>query len=256
MLNLKIIGKKGSKDRLAITKGSDILRYGGRHKGVDAVINYGLAGANMRMAYNKLPSLGHIPIVNKYIGASKYTVVKRAEESNILVPESRHSLPKNSELNEWIEKKYHSIGGLGIREARQCKNISGKYYQRFIYDRLYELRVHAFLWINKEGWRVQKRLGDKDVIAWNYKNGGHFHTIHSPYKYSVFREAIRISEEILKMESMAFGAVDLIVTDSGKIYFIEVNAAPGFTELSEPIYIGAFNDLKMMSKKGILQYTI
>lgn len=255
MLNLKIIGKNGSKARLAITKGSDILKYGGRHRNVDAVINYGLAGANMRTICRKIPALKNIPMLNRYIGTSKYTVLKHAANNKILVPESMISLPKSSKLNEWIEKKYHSIGGLGIREARQHGSMSGKYYQRFIHDRLYELRVHTFLWINYKEWKIQKRLGNKDVIAWNYKNGGHFLTVHNPQRYSVFREAAEISKSILEIEGMVFGATDFVVTEKGKIYFIEINAAPGFTELSESIYIDAFKDLKLLNKKDVSAYT-
>jgi D-alanine-D-alanine ligase-like ATP-grasp enzyme len=50
---------------------------------------------------------------------------------------------------------------------------------------------------------------------------------------------------------MSFGAVDFIVDENHEIYFIEINSAPGFTELSEHIYVDAFDRLKKLKKKEI-----
>ena len=53
---------------------------------------------------------------------------------------------------------------------------------------------------------------------------------------------------------MAFGAADFILSNSGKLYFIEINSAPGFTKLSESTYIKAFSTLANKSNKDIRKY--
>jgi D-alanine-D-alanine ligase-like ATP-grasp enzyme len=42
---------------------------------------------------------------------------------------------------------------------------------------------------------------------------------------------------------MSFGAVDFIIDKKDNIYFIEINSCPGFTTLSNGIYINAVNKL-------------
>jgi D-alanine-D-alanine ligase-like ATP-grasp enzyme len=55
------------------------------------------------------------------------------------------------------------------------------------------------------------------------------------------------------MLGMSFGAVDFLVDTNYNIYFIEINSAPGFSELSKPIYVDAFQRLKQLSKKDLLK---
>jgi glutathione synthase/RimK-type ligase-like ATP-grasp enzyme len=114
-------------------------------------------------------------------------------------------------------------------------------------DRRFELRVHAFSWIPQEQWRINKRHGPANQIAWNFAQGGHFSNVRSPNGYKVFREAKEIAAKILEIRSMEFGGVDLIVDNKMRVYFIEVNASPGFEDLNRQIYIDAFSKLKDMS---------
>lgn len=256
MVNLKIIGKKGSKACKTIREDADIRGYLGRTKAKpDALINYGLARPQLDSFYRRYPSAKGIPMVNKSVGYSKYNVVKRADDRKILVPGSKLSLNKSDKSDQWIEKRTNSIGGKGICLARGKRSIPGKYYQEFVKNRRYELRIHAFKWIPQEEWRIQKRLGKDDEIAWNYKNGGHFVTVKSPRSYKTFTEAAKISDQVLDMLGMSFGAVDFLVDRDYNLYFIEVNSAPGFTELSKPIYVDAFSKLKALSAKQMLKYT-
>jgi hypothetical protein len=250
MSSLRIIGRRGSKSRLAISRAAGIPLYT-NGKGVIAIINYGLAGNRLDTFFNKRPVAKGLPIMNRNVARSKFAIVKDAEAIDILVPETRIELTRKMTPSEWIEKKFHSIGGAGIViTKRRCK-MTGKYYQKFISDRAYELRIHAFEWIPSDEWVIQKRIGDKDEVAWNYKKGGTFQTVRDK-KYKVFQKALEISEKILKMRNMGFGAVDLIVDKNREIYFIEINSAPGFTELSEHIYVEAFKKLKKLSDKRII----
>lgn len=255
MVDIKLIGKRGSKACKEIRAGADIRGYTGKTKATpDAIVNYGLPSAGLNAFYRKYPSARNLPTINRNIGYSKYNVCQRAIKAGISVPKTKMSLDRRDDKTKWIEKRTNSIGGIGICLARNRKSIPGKYYQEFINNRRYELRVHAFIWVPKDEWRVQKRLGSADEIAWNYKNGGHFVTVHRPRSFDTFIQAEDISEKIMKMLGMSFGAVDFLVDTSQNLYFIEINSAPGFTELSKPIYIDAFTQLKQLSKKALLKF--
>lgn len=253
MALIRIIGKRGSKAVRDIKAESDVKGVVGKVK-ADAIINYGLAAPDLESFFRKFPSARRVPIINRHVGYSKYNVAKRALDRDILVPETKLSLSKLDKLSDFIEKRTASIGGKGIIKARGRGAIRGKYYQKFIGDRRYELRVHSFLWIPQDEWRVQKRLGSDSEIAWNYKNGGHFVSVRSPRSYKSFVQAEDIAEKILKMLGMSFGAVDFLVDSRHNVYFLEVNSAPGFTELSKPIYVDAFSRLNKMRPNDVLKF--
>jgi glutathione synthase/RimK-type ligase-like ATP-grasp enzyme len=192
-------------------------------------------------------------MLNKNAGRAKLSAIRDAEKDGIKVPESKLSLSPKDNPKLWIEKRQNSIGGLGIKLAsKNRRRIHGKYFQRFVNDRKYEIRVHAFSWT--DNWSVQKRHGSQDEIAWNFRNGGTFSTVHNPNSGKVFIDAIEISKRILEIRHMSFGAVDFIVDNDLNVYFIEINSAPGFKELSAHIYIDAFNVLKGMSSKELKKY--
>lgn len=250
-MDVRIVGRKGSKAVTRIVKSTNLGRY---TKKCNAVVNYGLAGKRMRAFTKKHPSLAQKPMINKYIGCSKYKAVKDAEAAGIEVPKTFISLPSKYKMDDFLTKKMHSQGGKGIVIAKSRSKITGKYYQEFITDRRYELRVHGFLWMDKSSWLTQKRFGKEGEIAWNYHNGGRFQTIKRPDNYDIFIEAKKITKEVLEIRNMSFGAVDFIVTSSGKLLFLEINSAPGFTELSEGAYVEAFSTLAKLSKSKLIKY--
>lgn len=250
--NIRIIGRKGSKTCKLIVQEAGIPRYTGKTNNADLLVNFGLAGNKQRQFLKRLSSARNIPTINKHVGYSKLNVINRAKSKGIEVPDSKLSLSKTDKKADWIEKGFSSVGGKGIRKARGKHKMPNKYYQRFVKDRLYELRIHAFLWMDK--YRVQKRIGKADEIAWNFSNGGTFITIHYPERYEVFEEAMENSSKILRMLGMAFGAVDFIVTKDYKLVFLEINSAPGVSGLSDQIYIDAFKKLKQLPLKQLRQY--
>lgn len=248
---LRIVSKPGSSARKQITTDTGIQRFGSKGAAVtDAIVNYGLAGHRLDAFYKKFPAARKIPMINRIVGCPKYTSVKQAEEAGILVPETKLSLGKGDKLNEWLIKRQQSIGGIGIKKADSKSQLTGKYYQKFIDNRRYELRVHAFMWTDCV---VQKRLGDSKTIAWNFKAGGHFQSIKNPEGYKIFRDAVEVAKQVLELRSMAFGAVDFLVDTDGKLYFIEINASPGFTEFSKHIYVDAFSALAKLNKSQVLK---
>lgn len=249
MARIKIINKRGSNACRTIREKAKIYMYKGKTKWiVDALINYGVCGDKLDKFYKLYPSAKKIPVINEHVGLSKLGVINLVEEQGIMVPKSKLSLSVKDNRKNFIEKRKKSIGGIGICRARGKRKIAGKYYQEFIDDRTYELRVHAFEWMKK--FHVQKRHGSSDKIAWNYHNGGHFSTVHN-IDTPLFKKAIETSREVLSILKMGFGAVDFLVDSSRNLYFIEINSAPGFQELSEHIYVEAFKVLKEMSAKKL-----
>jgi len=253
MAVVQIVGKKGSRSRKAISDDTGIKLFLGKGKPV-AIINYGLAGQKLDQFFRKYPSARNIPMINKYVGRPKHLAISDAEKAGILVPETRLSLPRTARLDDWIEKKMHSSQGKGIKQATRRGKLLGKYYQQMIKDRRYEIRVHAFLWLPIEEWSLNKRVGPHDQIAWNFHQGGHFQSVRYPNKYKVFLESKEIAKKVLENRNMAFGAVDLIVDNDMKIYYIEVNSSPGFEELNQGVYFNAFRSLSELSAKEVRKY--
>lgn len=251
MADIRIIGKKGSKSRKSITENTGIPLYTGRGSKPDAIVNYGLAGERLESFFSKYPSAKNIPMLNRYIGHPKQVAVAKAKKAGILVPDTVMSLPKSERISDWIEKRVNSSQGVGICKATHRQSIPGKYYQRMIKERLFELRAHTFAWLSVKDWVLQKRFGPQDQIAWNFSQGGHFQRVFSSDRSGVYEETRKISEKILDVMNMEFGAVDFIVDSKRNIYFIEINSSPGFTEYSQDIYFDAMNKLKTLSPAEI-----
>jgi glutathione synthase/RimK-type ligase-like ATP-grasp enzyme len=247
---ISICGKAGSHAVREIVKDTNIVRY--RSKCL-ALVNYGLAGKRFEAFWKKFPGSKGKPTINRNIGLSKYKALNIAKSNGILVPESYLSIPQNLSINNFITKRFNSQGGKGIDYAKRRTNVSGFYYQRFVRERKYELRVHAFSWIDKKDWLVQKRIGDVNSIAWNFSAGGKFYSI-SNKNTKVIKEAIDTTAEVLKIMDMGFGAADFILDSNNKLFFIEINSAPGFENLSKPFYVHVFNSLSMLSKNKIISY--
>ena len=248
MSDIRIIGKPKSK---AVNRLIKLVPFQKYTKKCDIILNYGLAGIQFNNFLQQYPSARNKKFINKYCGCNKYVSIKEAENVNINVPKTFIKLAPKYNPNDFIVKKLHSYGGIGIHISKTRRNIKGCYYQEFLHNRKFELRVHAFTWIDKDKWTIQKRIGNKDVIAWNYRNGGKFQYIHYSNKYKVFCKSIEISEKILKIRKMSFGAIDFIVTNNMEVYFLEINSAPGFTKFSENIYVNAFSDLKKLPAKKL-----
>ena len=154
-MKVEMISKPDSIAAKEIRKQAGIEIYINKRNKAQVLINYGLAGKQLGNYYVKVPSARAIPTLNRYIGKSKYNAIKDAEKANILVPETTLILPKSAKPEEWIEKRIHSVRGVGIRKAtNKRRTIKGKYFQKFIQNRKYELRVHAFRWTT--AWSIQK----------------------------------------------------------------------------------------------------
>ena len=245
-MNIQMMSKKGSNAAKVIYDNTNVKRVGNKVKVKPALlINYGVS-SNVRqrlLSSNKL--LNNVPVINAFCCYNKYKALSLVSGAGVNIPDSKRELGKKDKPSEWLMKKDHSIGGKGIKIAIGKKKVDGRYYQRYVSKRKYEVRVHAFSWINKENWVIQRRSGDSKTIAWNFSNGGRFSTIHNRNK--VTTKVLDYSEKVLKKLKMEFGAIDLIVDENDSVYFIEINSSPGMNGLSDSIYINAFKKLFTIS---------
>jgi len=249
-MHISIIGRPGSKAVSKIVKLTPLTRYSSK---CDILVNYGLAGERLQNFKDSHKSYHKKLILNEKIGFTKFKGIKLAADLDIKVPKSFLILPEEYKASNFLTKKMHSQGGIGIKLAKSHQAIPDKYYQEFIKNRKFELRIHGFLWQDSKEWEVQKRFGKEGEIAWNFHNGGRFQTVHNA-SGGVFSSAKEAAVKMLKIMGMAFGAADFLVTDKNELYFIEMNSAPGFTEFSEKIYTNAFTKLTTITKAQISKY--
>ena len=235
-----IIGK--SRAGREISKATGFEKFKGQ-KNVECVINYGLPVSKVADIMHKYGP--KIPVLNRHASRSKLSVINQLSAKGITVPESKLRLSLNDKVSDWIEKKVHSSQGIGIKKATHRESITGKYYQKMVKNRVYELRVHTFMWLPKADWTVNKRSGPANQIAWNYHMGGHFSSVRN-HNVGVFLKAKDIAQKVLEELDMNFGAVDFIVDSDMNVIFIEVNSSPGFTDLNRNTYVEAMNALKKM----------
>jgi hypothetical protein len=242
---------RGSKTARQVIEETGIPRY---RRGVrpECIINYGVAGERMTRWQRLNPWGARLPMINRDLGRNKLEVVQTMKEF-IPCPDSKTVLSHDDEIHEWLVKPYYSQGGRGIEIATGGRTMGGKYYQKRIVNRKYELRVHAFMWMPVEELKVQKRVGEPDQVTWNHHTGGTFITVNDTGQ-RVFQLAQDFSRLVLIKLKMGFGACDFIVDEARNIYFIEVNSAPGAQELSLPIYVGAFRELREKEIEEVVGY--
>lgn len=245
-MEIQLLSKKKSKAAKVLLDNTRLKRVNNKRKKPDLLINYGIAGKQKQRAFKRYPYLKNIPVINYICGYNKYKAVKIVEDEGIKVPKSKKTLNKSDDMNSWLLKKYHSYGGKDIYIADRKTSLKDFYYQKFINNRVFELRVHAFSWVPVDNWVIQKRISTSNTIAWNYSAGGRFTTLKE--RDTGFRkEILNTSSQILTILGMEFGAVDFIVDKKLNLYFIEINSQPGFSGLSDNIYIDSFNLLFSMT---------
>lgn len=227
----------------------------GRGCRAEVIINYGVAGGRFEEWKRRNPMGSRLLMINKPLTLTKQQVIGKAQDIDVRCPETRTSLDHRHALEGWLEKPFYSQGGQGIQIAMERSSYN-KYFQQFIHDRVYELRVHAFVWIPQDRWVVQKRVpgeGNEDSITWNHHTGGTFITVNDT-NAGVFNKAIENSAKVLEVLSMQFGGVDFIVDSNRYVYFIEINSAVGCSGLSDGIYVDAFERLKEMEVEDVRDY--
>ncbi|MHA2063934.1 MAG: hypothetical protein ACXABY_06070 [Candidatus Thorarchaeota archaeon] len=227
--------------------------------------NYGLQGKKLHDYHAKYPQLQRLPIFNHEQVGNKYDHVKMAQKAGIMVPitcrePAEYPIAERADGFRWIKKPYYSLGGRDIDFHDENYALPHSHYvQQFIDNRRYEMRVHAWAWIDPSNWIFQKRVHEdgENQLAWNHHNGGKFITIDNPTDplHNRLREAVK---KLMKKFGYQFGAADFIIQNPGKKgqklvnYFIEWNLAPGWTLARiEKMYKDCFEVLQTLTKEHV-----
>ena len=232
-----------------IAKSNQFSTHQVNFRRADIFINYGKTSwpaVDVNCYGKDIQKINCIPFPNKYTACMFI-----GNETDVAIPEVRLSPPYKKDKALWIVKPLRSFAGKNISEWDGEKIPKEFYFQKRIQNRRYELRVHAFSWMNPSNWIVQKRThpdGDSQ-LTWNHHTGGYFTTIENGEgNTGVFKRAKESAKKVIELLGYSFGAVDFIVSNDDKPlvpYFIEVNAAPGFSiEQMIDYYNNAFSLLK------------
>lgn len=253
-MNITIVTKNGtgSGRRLANKLGWHVGT-----RGADLIVNYGKAGAEAAEFWGRYPIANTKPCINKEFIANKRKQCELADKAcraNLatdwvevpLCSSYRNLLDLN---DVWIAKPFYGGYGRGIVPIEEYNNDGSKYFQKRIMNRRYELRVHAFMWQPIEEWRVHKKIhpDGNNQLTWNHHTGGKFITVND-HNRGVFLRAKQAAQFISSDLNFQFTGMDFIVDDNMKLWFLEGNSCPGFTELSEGFYVQAFKDLKTLAE--------
>lgn len=260
-LKVKVFGRHGS-DYMKAIKG-----WLGNHKIAECNIafNYGLQGQKLKDYHAKYPQLQRLPIFNHEHIGNKYVHVEVARTAGVPVPITCHK-PEEYPYAErpdgfrWIAKPYYSLGGRDIDYHDEGNEVPNTHYvQQKIDNRRYEMRVHAWAWIDPKDWIFQKRVHEdgENVLCWNAHNGGKFITVENPDE-PLFERLREDTKKLMKAFGYQFGAADFIVQNPGKKgkmlkhYFMEWNLAPGWTlDRTEAKYKECFEALQFLNREQV-----
>jgi glutathione synthase/RimK-type ligase-like ATP-grasp enzyme len=99
----------------------------------------------------------------------------------------------------------------------------GGYISEYI-DKAYEYRVAVVS--GRVVWVAKKTPADEKAIAWNVAQGGRFDNVRwDDWPLS----AVRIAVEAFELSDLDFGGVDVMISNAGIPYVIEINSAPSLT---------------------------
>jgi glutathione synthase/RimK-type ligase-like ATP-grasp enzyme len=100
----------------------------------------------------------------------------------------------------------------------------GSWYAADLIDKVAEYRVAVIQ--NRVAWVAQKTPGNPDDVAWNVAQGGRFDNVKwGNWPAAVIKEALAAA----KVSGTDFCGVDVMTTEDGKAYVLEVNSAPSQT---------------------------
>lgn len=219
-------------------------------------VNWGLQGTRLTEYESRHPAILRMPILNHRQYGNKYDCVVAARENGLAAPAS-YRAGGNQPITmggEWIIKPYYSLGGRGIEVYTGQQIPHGFYLQERIMNRRYEVRVHAWNWIDPASWVFQKRVhpDGEDQLTWNHHTGGSFITINEPT--DPLHDRLRADvARLMAVFGYQFGACDFIICNAGERgarlphYFLEWNLSPGWTlDNTRAAYIEAFRELTLL----------
>lgn len=160
-------------------------------------------------------------ILNSNIDTDKLRILKKVREAGI-------NTPKIYERFEDIEKfpvvgrnRKHFGGKDFVLIKSPSEYIKRDYYLEYI-PKIGEYRIHYCLGHYYPCKKV-KKFPDANPIIRNHKNGWKFVSYNGKYKDVL----IEFAKKVIEVVKYDFGAIDCIMDKNHKLYFLEINSAPG-----------------------------
>lgn len=143
-------------------------------------------------------------------------------------------------------KEHHTQGNdivlcMQENDLKHALNEGCTYFTTYIPTKA-EYRVHVFSGeIIKISQKVEDDESDEAIVPW-IRNHGHGYIFVNP------RRALSNGDAMLAVEAVTnlglnFGAVDLIVSDDGIPYVLEINTAPALGDTSLDVYVEKFKEI-------------
>lgn len=111
-----------------------------------------------------------------------------------------------------------------LYEAKKAIQTVGKGYISEFIEKKQEFRV--FIAQNRVVWVIEKFPENEEDLSWGCVQDGSFAYVG----WSEWpMESVRVSLEAMKLSGLDFGAVDVMVDQTGKAYVCEINTAPYLT---------------------------
>jgi len=208
-------------------------------------------GSDIILAYG----IGNTRCPNNILVLNRNIVTNKFQQQQLLGPDIGLMSINNGHVQmkeRWIIKPIHSIGGKGIREAKNSHINYREYYQEK-FPKVREFRAHVFLWCDDPLACIQeKKIDNKDQLCWNEKQGSTFFSPYAPEHrwFKLEREDPGLSERIrdlsiraLKAIKYDFGGIDIGMDAKGNLKIFEVNSRMGFKERTARVYKRVFWDL-------------
>lgn len=235
-----------AKDLATALGAKRIKHVGGRYKGLpgDVVINWGSTKPALFNAFRQRVRLLNPPEAIQ-VSVNKLKTFEKLKEADVQHPEW-------GTTKEWAEaiirggKKVvcrtnlEGYGGAGIVIAETNEElVNAPLYVRYV-PKKEEYRVHV---MDGEAFFVQRKARKMDVpddqVNWKIRNleGGF---IYANQNVEAPQEVVNQAIAAVGALNLDFGAVDLIVTDRGKCFTLEVNTACGLAGTTLDKYCEAF----------------
>lgn len=179
---------------------------------------------------------------------NKLTAFQCFEDADVDIPEFTTSI---DDARSWINDgkkvvcrtKLSSYGGEGIVIAERADQlVEAPLYVKYI-PKEQEYRVHVLHGNTFFAQRKARKLEvPDDQVNWQVRNlAGGF--IYANQNVEISEEVRTQSVAAVSALGLDFGAVDVVVTQRGRVYVLEVNTACGLQGLTLTKYVEAFTTL-------------
>ena len=162
---------------------------------------------------------------------NKYLQLKKVNKAGILTPKIYDNF---DEIDKFpvVGRNYHHFGAKDFVFIKSpSEYVKRDYYLKYI-RKIGEYRIHYCLG-NFYVCKKVKKDDNANLIIRNHKNGWKFVTYERVYK----NDLIEFAKRVVSALNYNFGAIDCIMDKNHRLYFLEMNSAPGLDNKRLDFYV-------------------